>query len=63
MSTHEILRRASATFVQAATAQLIAAGTGLLEGSVLQHAAVAGVAAVVSLAHRLAGRWLEANPE
>lgn len=63
MSPREIFARAVATAVQTATAVLIASGAGLADVDVLAGAGLAALAGVVTVAHRTATRWLEANPD
>lgn len=53
---HEIGKRVVATFIQAGTAALMAAG---ITGDAATAALTAGLAAVVTLVHRLSSRWLE----
>lgn len=56
-TAEEIAKRTVATFVQAATGALIAAG--LLGQDAATAAVFAGVTAVITFAHRLSSRWLE----
>lgn len=59
----DIARRVVATFVQAFTAMLIGGPLVHLDPAVWQSAAVAGIGALVALAHRTSQRWLTRNPE
>lgn len=56
-TAEEIAKRTVATFVQAATAALVAAGP--LDQDAATAAVMAGVTAVITLVHRLSSRWLE----
>lgn len=59
MDWKNIAERAAWTFVQAAAAYLVAAGTDLLRGDVWAGAALAGVAAILSLIKTIAQERLK----
>ena len=62
MDPRTIAVRAFVTFIEAATGALVVAGATDLTVEAAEAAALAGVAAVISVAYNTARGWLAAHP-